>query len=267
MTLKGSELYSAGQLSEAIDTMSEEVKSNPTDQSRRGFLAELLCIAGDLERADKQLDVLSKQDPKAAIGLGIFRQLVRAEQARQQFYSEGRVPEFIVPPDDQVRHYLEASVLLRENDIGRALERLREAEEKRQPLAGTCNGEPFDDLRDLDDLTACIFEVLTNNGKYFWVPMRSVTSIEFEPPERPLDVLWRRAHLMVNDGPDGEVFFPAIYAGAGDALSDQSRLGRSTDWVGGDGAPVRGQGQRTFLVGSDDRSIMELESLEIVHPA
>jgi type VI secretion system protein ImpE len=267
MALNGSELYKAGQLTEAIDAMSEEVKSNPTDQAKRGFLAELLCIAGDLERADKQLDVLSKQDPQAAVGLGVFRQLVRAEQARQQFYAEGRVPEFIVPPDDQVRSYLEASILLRENQPGQAVERLHEAEEKREPVSGTCNGQSFDDMRDLDDLTACIFEVLTNNGKYFWVPMRSVSSVEFQPPERPLDVLWRRAHLFVTDGPEGEVFFPAIYAETGDAPSDQARLGRSTDWIGGDGAPVRGQGQRTFLVGSDDRSIMELETLEIAQAA
>ena len=124
MTLKGSELYTAGQLTEAIDAMSEEVKGNPTDQTRRGFLAELLCVAGDLERADKQLDVLSKQDPQAAVGFGLLRQLVRAEQARQQFYSEGRVPEFIVPPDEHLRSYLEASILLRDNQPGQAAERL-----------------------------------------------------------------------------------------------------------------------------------------------
>lgn len=267
MTLKGSDLYTAGQLSEAIDAMSAEVKSKPTDQARRGFLAELLCIAGDLERADKQLDVLSNQDPQAAAGLGLFRQLVRAEQARQQFYSEGRVPEFLIPPDDQLRVYLEASVLLRDNQPGQAAERLHEAEEKRAPLAGVCNGEPFEDMRDLDDLTACIFEILTNNGKYFWVPMHSVLSVEFQPPEHPRDVLWRQAHLSVKDGPDGEVFFPAIYAETGDTPSDQARLGRSTDWIGGDGAPVRGQGQRTFLIGSADRTIMELETLEITQPA
>ncbi len=263
MTLKGSELYTAGQLTEAIDAMSEEVKNNPTDQTMRGFLAELLCIAGELERADKQLDVISKQDPQAAVGLGVFRQLVRAEQARQQFYSEGRVPEFITPPDDQLRSYLEASVLLRENQPGHAAELLHKAETQRVPVSGTCNGEPFDDLRDLDDLTACIFEILTNSGKYFWIPMHSVNSVEFQAPERPLDILWRRAHLFVNDGPDGEVFFPAIYAESGNELSEHARLGRTTDWIGGEGAPVRGQGQRTFLVGSNDRTIMELETLEI----
>ena len=266
MTLKGSDLYTAGQLTEAIDAMGEEVKSNPTDKAQRGFLAELLCIAGDLERADKQLDVLSKQDPQAAPGLGLFRQLVRAEQARQQFYSEGRVPEFLIPPDDELRAYLEASVLVRDNQPGQAAECLHEAEEKRAPIAGVCNGEPFDDLRDLDDLTACIFEVLTNNGKYFWVPMHSVVSVEFQPPEHPRDVLWRQAHLTVKDGPDGDVFFPAIYVEAGDAPSDLARLGRRTDWIGGDGAPVRGQGQRTFLIGSADRTIMELETLEFAQP-
>ena len=267
MTLKGSELYTAGQLTEALDAMNEEVKRHPTDQTRRGFLAELLCISGDLERADKQLDMLGKQDPKAAIGVGILRQLVRAEQARQQFYSEGRVPELLGAPSEHLQKHLEASVLLRDGQPGQAAELLHQAEEQRRPVAGTCNGESFDDLRDLDDLTACFFEVLTNNGKYFWIPMDTVVSVEFHRPERPRDVLWRRAQLSVHDGPDGEVFFPAIYADGDDVSSDQTRLGRATDWIGGHGAPVRGVGQRTFLVGTSDRPIMELESLEFTPPS
>ena len=39
------------------------------------------------------------------------------------------------------------------------------------------------------------------------------------------------------------------------------RLGRMTDWRGGEGGPVRGVGQRMFVVGEEDRSIMELKEL------
>jgi type VI secretion system protein ImpE len=39
------------------------------------------------------------------------------------------------------------------------------------------------------------------------------------------------------------------------------RLGRETDWQQADGGPVRGVGQRVFLVGEDDTAIMELGKL------
>src|SRR5690348_15435348 len=89
------EQFDAGHLNDAVTAALEEVKKAPADTGKRGFLAELLCFTGDLERADKQLDALGHQDPKVMVGVALFRQLIRAEQARQQFYSEGRLPEFL----------------------------------------------------------------------------------------------------------------------------------------------------------------------------
>ena len=47
----------------------------------------------------------------------------------------------------------------------------------------------FADFRDLDDNTAEVLEVLTQNGKYYWIEMRRVQAIEFTVPERPLDLV------------------------------------------------------------------------------
>src|SRR5919199_4477904 len=104
------EHYQAGQLNEALAAATAEVKQHPTDASRRGFLCELLCFAGDLDRADAQLDLMGHQDPQAMMGVGLFRHLLRAEQARRQFYSEGRLPEFLEQPSEVLRLHLEASI-------------------------------------------------------------------------------------------------------------------------------------------------------------
>ena len=56
MTAK--ELFQAGRIDEAIETLGIELRSNPTDAQRRTFLFELLCFAGNYDRAEKQLDVL-----------------------------------------------------------------------------------------------------------------------------------------------------------------------------------------------------------------
>ena len=89
------ELLEEGKLHDAIQALNGEVKRNPTDIQRRGFLAELLCVTGKLDRADAQLEVIVQQDEKAAVGVALLRQLIRAETARRDFFSSGRLPEFL----------------------------------------------------------------------------------------------------------------------------------------------------------------------------
>jgi type VI secretion system protein ImpE len=260
------ELFKAGSLTEALAAATDDVKRHPVDLARRGFLCELLCFAGELSRADAQLDALGHQDPQLTLGISMFRQLIRAEQARQQFYTEGRVPEFLEPPSLHLQRCLDASICTREGRLVEAVVLLDEVERLRPKVSGTCDGRPFDDLRDVDDLTAPFFEVLTSNGKYYWIPIERIEQIEFHAPERPRDLLWRRVHMIVSGGPDGEVFLPTLYAGSASNPDERIRLGRMTDWHGGDGSPVRGAGQRLFLVGDDGRSILELNQIAMTAP-
>jgi type VI secretion system protein ImpE len=268
MTLSAKELFQAGNLAEAIAAMNDEVRKNPVDQGRRSILAELLCFSGNLERADKLLDVISTQDPRSAVGVAMVRQLIRAEQARRELFSAGRVPEFLDQPSDSLRKPLEAVTLLRSGDIVAAAKLLEEVESTRGNLTGTWNGKPFDDFRDLDDLTSGFFEVLTTTGKYYWIEMSQVREMKFHAPDRPLGLIWRQATVDVIDGPDGDVFIPAIYLVPGDALAEgeevdeQALLGRSSDWIGDENGPARGIGQRCFLIGDDCVPIMQIETLE-----
>jgi type VI secretion system protein ImpE len=257
------EHFKAGNLAEAVAAATEDVKRHPNDLSRRGFLGELLCFVGDFQRADLQLDAIGHQDPQMALGISMFRQLIRAEQARQQFHAEGRLPEYLDQPAPHLKRHLEASISVREGRAQEAAALLEQAEAERPKPGGACNGRAFDDFRDVDDLTSSFFEVLTSNGKYYWIPVERVQLIEFHAPERPRDLLWRRVHMIVRDGPDGEVFLPVLYPGTCAESDDRLRLGRMTDWRGGDGAPVRGVGQRLFLVGEEGVSIMELQKIEI----
>ena len=148
--MKASELYQAGRLQEAVEAALAAVKKQPADTSLRGLLCELLCFSGDLERADKQLDAIGTQDPRAMIGVVLFRQIIRAETARGQFFSEGRVPELLGEPSPALRLHLEASIRLREGANAEAAEMLARAEQQHPQVTGRCDGEPFDGLRDPD---------------------------------------------------------------------------------------------------------------------
>ncbi|HZZ81504.1 MAG TPA: type VI secretion system accessory protein TagJ [Gemmataceae bacterium] len=261
--MNANDLYKQGKLNDAVTAALDDVKKNPSDGAKRTFLCELLCLTGDLERADKQLDALAQLDPDALMPLALFRQLIRAEQARQQFFTEGRLPEFL---DQQITpnlsKHLEAAILIREKKPSEAANMLAAADEIRPKVSGVCDGKPFDEIRDLDDLTSSFFEVFTSTGKYYWIPFERVDSVEFHPLERPRDLLWRGAHMIVRNGPDGVVYIPTLYPGSAAEKDDQYRLGRATEWRGEDGVPIRGAGQRVFLIGEDDKSILEVQSMQ-----
>lgn len=255
------ELYKSGQLADAVTAALAEVKQQPQDAAARSLLCELLCFSGDLERADKQLDTIGQLSPQAMIMVALIRQLIRAETARRQFFQEGRIPEVIDQPAPWLQKHFEASILLREGDSAAGAALLAEAEAIRPRAKGVCDGQPFEDWRDLDDLIGASFEVLTSNGKYYWIPVTSVESLEFKPIERPIDLLWRRVHMIVRGGPDGEVYLPMIYAGTYQQPSDPLLLGRATEWTGDEGA-MRGLGLRTILIGDQDRTLLEIGTVE-----
>lgn len=254
-------LFRAGKLAPAIDAANAAVRKSPADLGGRVLLAELLVFAGNLERADTILDAAAQTDPTAMVAAAEFRQLLRAEIARRQLRSEGRVPEFLGEPTPALQASLAAAVAWRAGDTKEAARKVGEAESLRPRVPGLSGEAAFDDFRDVDDFRAGFFEVLTTTGKYFWIPTERVASIDFHPPRRPRDLAWRRATVSVNDGPDGEVYLPALYDSGQPDLADEYRLGRATDWRGEEDGAVHGVGQRVFLVGDDARGIMDLSAL------
>ena len=258
------DLYRAGKLTEAVAQQNEEVRSHPTDVERRSFLCELLCLSGNLERADTQLEAIENMQKGTAPALSLIRQLIRAEKTRVEIHNQGRAPEFLGQPSQHAQLILQAALASRSGD-GAETARLSEAaEEARSRVTGTCDGAAFDDFRDLDDFMGGIFEVLTSTGRCMWIPMESVVSVELDAPSRPLDLLWRPALMNVRNGPEGRVYLPTIYTFQGEGFDDAARLGRRTDWIpSGTNGAVHGMGLRTFLVGDDARSVLEITRVEI----
>ena len=252
-----SALFRAGKLDDAVAAAQAALRKTPTDLGARVLLGELLAFTGNLERADVVLDAASAIDPSTAMVVAEFRQLIRADMARRQLFRDGRVPEFLADPTETQRLQLAALVALRGGDLAEAVRQAEAAEAARPHAPGKHGDAAFDDMRDADDLLGGSFEVLTTTGKYFWIPTERVQTLEFHAPKRPRDLLWRRASMSVAEGPDGEVYLPAVYA-TDEPMTDPLRLGRETDWRQADAGPVRGVGQRLFIVGEDAVPMMEL---------
>lgn len=264
MVSKAGELFLQGDLQAAIAAANDAVRSAPADGGARLLLAELLLFDGKWERADGMLDAASGVDPTLALVAAEFRQLLRAETARRQVVTDGRAPEFLGAPTPTQTHLLEALLALRADDLKGAGEAVQAAEVSRPTVAGQRDGAAFDDFRDADDLSIGNFEVLTTTAKVFWIPTERVESIAFHPPKRPRDLFWRRCTMIVRDGPDGDVYLPALYQSAllppDTPAPDGLRLGRATEWTGAD--LVRGIGQRVYLAGEEAVPVQQLASLE-----
>jgi type VI secretion system protein ImpE len=252
-------LFCDGVLDAALTAANDKVRKAPADVGARILLAELLIFVGNLERADVLLDAASALNTSSALVISEFRQLLRAETARRQFWREGRVPEMLGTPTASEQALLAAIVAWQSGDRETAERQANMAETSRPKAPVRIGDQTYPDFRDADDLCGGSLEVLTTTGKFYWLPISRVETIAFHPPRRPRDLAWRCANVSVTGGPEGTVYLPTLYLGTEPPPSAALCLGRETAWT--DTTPVRGTGQRVFLAGDEGLGIMGLTEL------
>ncbi len=149
---------------------------------------------------------------RPAIVVAEFRQLLRGETARRQLFSDGRVPEFLGEPTAAQRSSLAAIVALRNGDPSEAAELAAEAEEARPHPAGTrAATRPSTTCA---TPTTCWPPASRSSPRPASISgsrRSGCCSWSFINAKRPRDLFWRRATMQVADGPDGEVYLPALY--------------------------------------------------------
>jgi type VI secretion system protein ImpE len=227
------ELLRAGRLDAAVEALGVELRNDPTDAQRRTFLFELLCFAGNYERAEKQLDVLAQRGPDAAMGTLLYRSALHADRTRQEMFVAGTYPTGPTP----------------------------------RPVSGTLNGAPFQTLTDADPRIGARLEIFAA-GQYTWIPLGQISSVRMTPPKRLRDLLWAPALVRTSEdfqGAElGEILVPVMAPLSWHHDNDAVRLGRVTEWQElGDGsqAPI---GQKLLLVDEQEFPLLELRELEIV---
>ncbi len=256
--------FDAGNLSAAVESALNLVKSNPTLSAARTFLFELSCFSGDWDRAEKQLDVIGHQDANTALGSLIYRQNLSAERDRIKFFAEGGRPETPDAPPEYVDDLFRANDLIREGKTAEARELLDSVEENRPAFSVSVNGESFSDFRDYNDSTMCVFEAIVKDS-YVWLPFEHVDKIEFMERKSLRDIFWPQAQFELTNGTNGEMFIPSLYANSWKNSDDQVRLGRSVDWRDGGDDIYIGEGSRLYTMDGKDKSILDLKSIEFKH--
>lgn len=231
--MKARALLDEGRLGEAIESLGVELRSNPGDAQRRAFLFELLCFAGEYDRAEKHLDILAGAGEKAVMGALVYRSALHAERTRQKMFLEGDYP----------RHH-----------------------QPLPPISGTLNGKPFTSLTDADPRIGPRLEIFAA-GQYTWLPLASVASVRIAPPQRLRDLLWAPAKLLTAEGYQGldlgEVLLPVLAPRSGESDDPNVRLGRATEWVRWEDGVEAPLGQKLLLVDGEEMPILELRELVI----
>jgi type VI secretion system protein ImpE len=232
--MDGLSYYRDGQLQLAITALSDELKKQPLDAKRRTFLFELLCFAGDYDRASKQLDILSDASPEAAAGAMLYRSALHAEKTRQDMFAKDELPLGTVHPAP----------------------------------AGEWNGQEFSGLEDADPRIGGNLEAFIA-GSYTWIPYAYVESIEVQPPKKLRDLIWMPAILHTTSDfrltDLGEVLLPAIAPLSWKHPDDAVRLGRATAWEDDEKYGAIPYGQKLLLRGEEEEPFLELRNLTFHH--
>jgi type VI secretion system protein ImpE len=228
------QLYRAGKLTEAISALSATLRDNPSDLKSRTFLFELLCFAGEFDRAEKQLDLLEQSGKKdSIIGTLLYRGALNAARTRQDMFEKKSYPAAAAQTGE---------------------------------IRGKLNGREFTSIADADTRLGSRLEVFAA-GDYMWISFRDIAGIEIEPPKRLRDLLWAPAKLQT--GPTfrsrdlGEVLLPAMAPLSWQHPDDAVRLGRTTEWCEDESGEISPFGQKMLLVDGEEFPFLELRHLEI----
>ena len=255
----GAELLQTGRLSDAIARVAGEVKAKPSDPAARIFYFELLSLAGDLDRAAKQLDVLSSTTGE--LGVGIYQGVIQAERERQGLFHAGPRPR-VLSDSPYTTPYLEAVEYYAAGDFATAMTRLEAANQGDHPLHGTLNGNELNELTDSNDLLGPFLEVVMD-GHYAWVPWQSIESLAIPGPRYLRDTIWTPASLSLHSGDHGEVLLFSLYVDSCLQEADEIKLGRRTVWEQNPAGFTVAYGQKVLASGEQDWPILEVKSLEV----
>lgn len=260
------ELLDAGRLNDAVQALTQEVKAKPSDTPTRVFLFELLCFAGDFDRAGKQLDVIVTQGGgfDTEVAVQVYRDLLAAERLRHQVFHDGALPKFFLSPPAYADQYV---MLVKKLATApqEAVAILPQAEEQSPALAGRLGDRAFSNFRDADDRLGPILEVF-HGASYLWLPLEQIRRLQVTEPKSLRNMLWVHAKIETYEGSVGDVFLPALYVDTAGHANDQVRLGRMTEWQAVNDQLVYGAGHRVFLVDDREVSLVELRNVEFDAP-
>jgi type VI secretion system protein ImpE len=175
------ERFRSGDLAGCLKDLQSAIRKEPADAKLRIFLAQLLMVHGDWDRAVSQLKLVSEVEASALPMSHAYGTAIQCERVRADVFAGVRSPVLFGEPEPWIAQLMQSLTLLGKGSRQQAADLRAQAFDGAPATAGTLNGAEFEWIADADSRLGPVLEVLLN-GAYFWVPMHRVSRITIEPP-------------------------------------------------------------------------------------
>jgi type VI secretion system protein ImpE len=254
---RAEESFRAGNLAVSLAELQAEIRQNAADPKRRIFLAQLLMLMGQWDRAVTQLNVIGEMDPAALPMARAYRSAIECEMFRTQVFAGERSPLVFGDPEPWIAQLLSALPAEGQGKVKEAAEVRAQALEDAPVTGGTLNGEAFEWIADSDGRLGPILEVLLN-GSYYWVPVHRIQRIAIETPSDARDLVWLPAQFTWTNQGEAFGFIPTRYPGSDKVEDDAIRLARRTQWDEVAAGVFHGFGQRQLTTDAAEYGLLEV---------
>ncbi|HEX5373964.1 MAG TPA: type VI secretion system accessory protein TagJ [Aquabacterium sp.] len=253
----------------ALKHLIAAVKTKPADARMRIFMAQLLCVLGQWERAHTQLNVAADLMPAAIPMREMVGHALRCELLRAEVFAGKRAPMVFGHPDQWLAMLIESLLQAGQGNQALADDLAARAFEAAPAVPGAIDGERFEWIADADSRLGPVLEAFVN-GKYYWIPFSRLTKISLDVPQDLRDMVWSPAYLTFDNGGEVVAMIPSRYPGSQSSEDPQILLSRKTEWtpLGGAGSErYAGLGQRLLTSNLGDHSLLNTRLIELEPPA
>ena len=202
--------FRAGELAQSLTQLQADIRQHPSDAKLRIFLAQLLMVLGQWDRALTQLEVLKDMEASTLPMVRTYQTAIACERLRQSIFAGERTPLVFGDPQSWLALLIQSLALLSKGQLLQASELRARALEDAPASSGTLNGTPIEWVADADSRLGPVFETLIN-GKYYWMPMNRLSRVEIEAPSVVRDLVWMPAQLTLANGGEVAALIPTRY--------------------------------------------------------
>ncbi len=252
--------FRAGDLAQSLTQLQAEIRQHPSDAKLRIFLAQLLMVLGQWDRALTQLQVLEEMDASNLPMVRTYQTAIACERLRQSVFAGERSPLVFGDPPPWLALLIQSLSLTSRQHFQQAGELRANALEQAPTTGGSLNGSEIQWVADADSRLGPVLEVLIN-GKYYWMPFERLQRVVIEVPSDVRDLVWTPAQLTLVNGGEISALIPTRYPGS-EAIDDaQIKMARRTDWQNVAEDTYLGLGQRVLTTDTIEVGLLELREL------
>jgi type VI secretion system protein ImpE len=251
-----------GNPAEALKHLVAAVKAKPADARLRVFMAQLLCVLGQWERAHTQLNVAAEMLPAAIPMREMVGHALRCELLRAEVFAGKRAPMVFGHPEQWLAMLIESLLQAGQGNEAMSQDLAARAFEEAPATPGKIDGEPFEWIADADSRLGPVLEAFVN-GKYYWIPFNNLARISLEVPTDLRDMVWIPAYLTFANGGEVVAYLPARYPGSQASEDGQILLSRKTEWRDIGGERFAGLGQRLWTTSTGDFPLLNARIVEL----